>query len=221
MADDKNDAPGAPGIPPTWTSSAKDLVSTALGSSRIWATFGFGIVNEIYWPSTGQPQFRDLGFIVKSPKGWSEVKRVQHYLLTTPKAYIPLPSVVHEGPDYRLEVEYLPHPLRDSLIMRYRLDGDDLRLYVLAAPHLGGEQSDNHAWAGEDLSAQRGNIAMCLTADSGFARTSAGFVGTSDGWQDFDKHGAMTWTYARASGGNVACICASCDSCAARSTRLA
>jgi glucoamylase len=45
--DDKNDAPGAPGIPPTWTSSAKDLVSTALGSSRIWATFGFGIVNEI------------------------------------------------------------------------------------------------------------------------------------------------------------------------------
>ena len=202
--DDKNDAPGAPGIPPTWTSSAKDLVSTALGSSRIWATFGFGIVNEIYWPSTGQPQFRDLGFIVKSPKGWSEVKRVGHYLLTTPKAYIPLPSVVHEGPDYRLEVEYLPHPLRDSLVLRYKLDGEDLKLYVLAAPHLGGEQSDNHAWAADDLCAQRGNISMCLASDAGFSRTSAGFVGTSDGWQDFNKHGEMTWTYARASGGNVA-----------------
>ncbi len=46
-------------VPGTWTSSAKDLVSTALGSSRIWATFGFGIVNEAYWPSTGEPQLRD------------------------------------------------------------------------------------------------------------------------------------------------------------------
>jgi len=31
MADDKNDAPGAPGIPPTWTSSAKDVVGCSLG----------------------------------------------------------------------------------------------------------------------------------------------------------------------------------------------
>src|SRR6185312_6051948 len=93
--DDKNDAPGAPGAPPTWTSSAKDLVSTALGSSRIWATFGFGIVNEIYWPSTGQPQLRDLGFIVKTPTGWVEIKRNQRYIMTTPRPSVPLPRVVH------------------------------------------------------------------------------------------------------------------------------
>ena len=45
MADEagSNDAPGAPGISPTWTSSAKDMVSTALGSSRVWATIGHGI----------------------------------------------------------------------------------------------------------------------------------------------------------------------------------
>jgi glucoamylase len=68
MNDAPRVAPGGPGVSPTWTSSAKDLVSTALGSSRIWATFGFGIVNELYWPSTGQPQLRDLGFIVKGPR---------------------------------------------------------------------------------------------------------------------------------------------------------
>jgi hypothetical protein len=33
-------APGAPGIPPTWTSSAKDMVGCALGSSRLWFTLG-------------------------------------------------------------------------------------------------------------------------------------------------------------------------------------
>ena len=205
MADDaKNEAPGAPGVPPTWTSSAKDLVSTALGSSRIWATFGFGIVNELYWPSTGEPQLRDLGFIIKSPKGWTEVKRTTHYLMTTPAASVPLPRYVHEGDGFRFEVEYLPHPLRDGLVINYRLEGDDLKLYLLVSPHLGGEQGDNHAAAGEDLSAVRGAGALCVRADAGFSRTSAGFVGTSDGWQDFQQNNEMRWTYSSASGGNVA-----------------
>ena len=53
---------GAPGIAPTWSSSDKDFVTTALGGSRLWATVGHGIINEIYWPSTGQPQIRDFGF---------------------------------------------------------------------------------------------------------------------------------------------------------------
>jgi hypothetical protein len=44
-------APGWAGIPPTWTSSAKDMVTTALGPSRVWATLSYGILNEVYWPS--------------------------------------------------------------------------------------------------------------------------------------------------------------------------
>src|SRR5258708_31673293 len=69
-------APGGPGSRPTWTSSAKDMVMTALGTSRVWVTLGYGILNEIYWPATGQPQISDLGFIVAGPSGWFEVKRV-------------------------------------------------------------------------------------------------------------------------------------------------
>ena len=180
------------------------MVSTALGASRLWATIGYGIVNEVYWPSTGQPQIRDLGFIIKGPKGWTEVKRAQRYMLTTPKAHVPLPRVVHEGEGYRLELEFLPHPLRDGLLIRYTLDGDDLTLYALLAPHLDGDRSDNLAWAGDDLTAQKGEVALCVRADCGFSKTSAGYVGTSDGWQDFDAHGEMTWEYSRASGGNVA-----------------
>ena len=59
-----NDACGAPGIAPTWTSSAKDAVTRALGRARVWATLGYGIVNEVYWLTTSQPQIRDLGFII-------------------------------------------------------------------------------------------------------------------------------------------------------------
>jgi GH15 family glucan-1,4-alpha-glucosidase len=76
--------PGGPGIHPTWTSSAKDLVTTALGTGRVWVTLGHGILNEIYWPTTGTPQTRDLGFIVATPNGWFEVKRINRYTVSTP-----------------------------------------------------------------------------------------------------------------------------------------
>ena len=33
---------------------------------------------------------------------------------------------------------------------------------------------------------------------------SAGFVGTSDGWQDLARHKRMTWRYERAENGNIA-----------------
>ena len=57
-------APGAPGLSPTWCSSAKDIVGCSLGSSRLWFTIGGGIVNEVYYPRVDIPQIRDLGFLV-------------------------------------------------------------------------------------------------------------------------------------------------------------
>jgi glucoamylase len=203
MSDRTSDAPGRPGIEPTWASSAKDMVTTALGSSRLWATFGHGIVNEIYWPYTGHPQIRDLGFIVAGENGWTEVKRAKRYQVSTPRSYVPLPRVVHQGKGYRLELEFLAHPLRDVLLIRYKLDGEGLKLYVLLAPHLNGERK-NSAFAADDLWAQQEEAALCLRSNGGFSRTSAGYAGASDGWQDFERNGAMTWTHARAIGGNVA-----------------
>src|SRR3546814_17362084 len=90
-------ASGWPGVAPTWTSSAKDMVTTALGSSRVWVTLGYGILNEVYWPSAGRPPIRALGFIVAGPSGWHEVTRVQRYRLYLPNPYLHLPTTVHEG----------------------------------------------------------------------------------------------------------------------------
>jgi glucoamylase len=66
---------GKPGMAPTWSSTAKDRVITALGPSRLWAALGDGILNEVYWPATGQPQTRDLGFIISGDGFWVDVKR--------------------------------------------------------------------------------------------------------------------------------------------------
>ena len=42
-------APGWPGIPPRWTSSAKTGLGTAVSrDSRVWFTLSHGILNEIY-----------------------------------------------------------------------------------------------------------------------------------------------------------------------------
>src|SRR5580698_3986825 len=76
-ADSGGAAFGAPGIAPTWSSSDKDYASTALGGSRLWATVGHGIINEIYWPSTGQPQVRDFGFYLVGEERWVDLKRVR------------------------------------------------------------------------------------------------------------------------------------------------
>ena len=198
---------GGPGNAPTWTSSAKDLVTTALGSSRLWVTLGYGIVNEVYWPATGEPQIRDLGFIVADDEGWFEVKRANRYRLSTLAPHVPLARVVHEGERYTLSLEFLPDPLRDVLLISFELAGEGFRLYPLLAPHLSATGWDNTAWVDDGVFAQgTDEHALCLLAEGGFARASAGYVGASDGWQDFNANGRMAWQFERATNGNVALI---------------
>ena len=143
----------------------------------------------------------------RRPAGWSEVKRVNRYTLTTPQPDVPLPSIVHTGAGYRLTLEVLADPSRDVLLIRYALEGDDVRLYPLLAPRLGPLSDANTALVGDEvLWAQGGDAWLCLACSPGFSRASAGRVGTSDGWQDFTANGRMTWTWERAGPGNVALL---------------
>ncbi len=202
---------GAPGINPTWASSDKDFVTTALGNGRLWATIGHGTVNEIYWPSTGRPETRDIGFYLLGRDHWVDLKRVSRYRLSKPKPTIPLLTVVHMGDDYRLTVEFLPDPWRDVLLMRYELEGP-YRLGVIAAPHLGSTGHDNTAWVGEGaLYAGIADRGLCVTAEGPMTDLSAGYVGASDGWQDLALHGRFTWAFPRAERGNVALSAALAD----------
>src|ERR1022692_3158559 len=70
-------APGWPGIPGRWTSSAKSGVGTAAcRHSRVWFTLSHGILNEVYYPRVDRACIRDLGFIVTDGQTFfSEEKR--------------------------------------------------------------------------------------------------------------------------------------------------
>ena len=211
-------APGGPGIAPTWTSSAKDMVGCALGISRLWFTLGFGIVNEVYYPRVDIPQIRDLGFIIADGEGfWAEVKRVANYRIRLLAPGVPAVEVVHEHERYSLRLRIAPSVRRDVLAIECRLDGDPkLRPYVLLAPHLGATGYGNRAavaWHHRRriLWAEQGPFGAALAAvderqRDAISRASVGYVGDSDGWQDFARNGAMTWEYENAGPGNVALI---------------
>jgi len=209
---------GAPGIAPTWSSSDKDYVSTALGGSRLWVTVGHGIINEIYWPSTGQPQVRDFGFYLvgdgsqaaapdaagSGAAHWIDLKRVRDYTLATPGPYLPVLTITHHGDDYELAIEVLPDPLRDVLLLRFSINGP-YRLVVILAPHLGSTGRHNDAWVDDGHAyARHGAMCACLTADPPLTHLSCGYVGASDGWQDLNRHGRLTYAFTSAEDGTVA-----------------
>ena len=162
-------APGSPGITPTWTSSAKDIVGCALGPSRVWFTLGFGIVNEVYYPRIDTPQIRDLGFIVADGRGfWAEVKRLENYSLRLLAPGTPAVEIIHTHERFRLTLRLTPDPDRDVLLMEIDLVGDAaLRPYVLLAPRLGTEGRDNTAeiqryGARRVLAAEQGPFGLAL-----------------------------------------------------------
>jgi len=203
-------------IGPYLAGAQKDLVTTALGYARVWATVGQGIVTEVYWPSVGEPQIRDLGFIVAGDGWWYEVKAQNDYQFQLPDPAAPLGTAVHDGPPdhpYRLEVEVVPDPDRDALHVRFALSGVAASVYVFLASHLQTQHPDrddaggraNTAWvdpAGR-LNAWGEGRYLCLAAAGGFRKTSVGSFGTSDVWHDFAQNGDMTWAFTEAGPGFV------------------
>src|SRR5437867_11631881 len=83
--------PGFPGLPPTWTSTAKTGVRTSAGThSRVWFTISHGVLDEIYFPFIDQPNTRDLGLLITDgSEFFSEEKRDANHAITPIAAGVP------------------------------------------------------------------------------------------------------------------------------------
>lgn len=211
-------APGWPGIPARWTSSAKTGVGTALSpKSKVWFTLSHGIFNEIYYPCIDQACTRDMGLIVTDGQDFfSEEKRHADSQIEWLAEGVPgfrLVNTCREG-RYHIEKQVVTDPHRDTVLQQVRFsatDGvlSDYHLYVLLAPHLGNCGAGNTVWLDDFdgtplLMAVREDRALALACSAAWLKRSAGFVGVSDGWQDLQAHREMTWEYTRAENGNVA-----------------
>lgn len=215
---DSNNAPGSPGMPARWTSSAKTGVGTSFGpTSRVWFTLSHGIFDEIYFPRVDRACTRDMGLIVTDGRDFfSEEKRhashAVQYIANGVPAYH-LVNTCNQG-RYRIEKDIIADPARNVVLQRtlfVPLQGslDNYHLYVLLAPHLGNQGADNTAWIGDYkgipmLFAERDDDALALACSAPWLKRSAGYVGSSDGWQDLAQHKQMVWEYALAENGNVA-----------------
>ena len=211
-------APGWPGIPGRWTSSAKSGVGTAIAArSRVWFTISHGILNEIYYPRVDQACTRDFGLIVTDRKGYfSEEKRDAKSVIRPVEDGVPafvVTTTCLKG-RYRLEKTVLSDPHRDAVLQQInfrQLVGalDEYSVYALLAPHLVNRGAHNSAWIGEYkgdpmLFAEGSGSALALACSCPFTGRSVGFVGRSDGWQDLSRHFQMQWHYDEARDGNVA-----------------
>lgn len=213
-------APGWPGIPATWNSSAKTGVGTSLSpTSRVWFTLSHGIFNEIFYPHIDQACIRDMGLIVTDGLAFfSEEKRHARSELTCLVPGVPAYRLRNSCLEGRYEIEkvIVVDPCRDVVLQRTRIvpgEGtiEDFHLYVLLAPHLGNRGSGNTAWVGDYkgmpmLFAERDGNGLALACSAPWLGRSVGFVGVSDGWQDLAVHKRLTWRYTRAENGNVALI---------------
>jgi glucoamylase len=191
------------------------MVGASLGSSRLWFTIAQGIVTEIYYPRIDIPQIKDLGFIIADDRGfWVELRRLGQYTVSLAKPGVPAVQIVHRHARFTFTLEVCPSQRRDTLLLRYRLEGDEgMRPYALLAARLGDDADDDLAWIARHngrrvLWAEQGpfGLALCATDADGadaWQRCSAGSLEASDGWQDFNRHGRMTWQYDSAGPGAV------------------
>ena len=218
MSETERYAPGWPGIPPRWTSSAKSGAGTALNQhSRVWFTTSHGILNEVYYPRVDQACTRDMGLLVTDGKSFfSEEKRRCKFENTPLEPGVPafqLTNTELQG-KYRIEKEVLTDPYRNVVLQNIRfvpLQGllSDYHVYVLLSPHLANWGYGNTGWVGDYKSlpmlfAERNDCALALGCSSQWTKRSVGFVGYSDGWQDLAKNFQMSWEYSRAENGNIA-----------------
>ncbi len=218
MSESQQQAPGWPGIPPRWTSSAKSGVGTAATTEcRVWFTISHGIVNEVYYPRLDQANIRDFGLLVADgAEFFSEEKRhtVQEVLpLAQGVPGYRLTNTCLQG-RYRIVKTVLTDPRLDVLLQRVEfqpLQGGltDYHVYALLAPHISNRGYANNGWVGDYkglpmLFAERDGTVLALASSPPFVAMSCGYVGVTDGWQDVSAHKRMIWRYSQAMDGNIA-----------------
>ena len=118
------------------------------------------------------------------------------------------------GGRYTVTKEFITDPHHPVVLMNVKIEGDEdilsrLKCYALLAPHLDGGGAGNSARAIDiagrrALLAWRNGISLAFGCNCGFARTSCGYVGASDGYQDLCLHKKMTWNFGQALDGNIA-----------------
>ena len=209
--------PGAPGIRPRWTSSAKSAVGTSADAqSRIWFTISHGILNEVYAPRLDAACIRDCGLIVTATDYFSEEKRDADHTVELIEDGVPAFRLVNTSRDgrYRITKSVLSDPDREVVLQDIHFEAlvgkrSDYQVHAIIAPHLVNAGAGNTAWSGDFkgrpmLFAEGRGTSLAFASSVPWIARSVGYVGTSDGWQTLSRGEGLKSEFQRAENGNVA-----------------
>ncbi len=227
----KNPAFGNP-IAPKWSRSDKDGIGTTFSrSSTLWFTIAKGVVTEVYYPTIDSPQIRDLQYLTTDGSSFFHDERRgfdnQHETLASGALGYKITNTSHATPNgqtYRIIKQVISSPSSPCLLIHTRLEAPDLlrqelKLYALLSPHLGGSGTHNSGWAantpfGKILVARSGRAPstwLAMAATVPFVQCSCGIVGVTDGWQDLNGSSvpgnlpySMDWSFDSALDSNIA-----------------
>ncbi|MCL4436546.1 MAG: glycoside hydrolase family 15 protein [Thaumarchaeota archaeon] len=214
----QRDAFGWPGCDPRWARGNLDGVGAAYSAdSRVWFNLWRGTLSQIYYPLVDRPQTRDLQYLITDGKTFFHeekrhleptVKRISDHVL----GY----TITSQDPQkrYKIDKQIIADPHLTCILQRTRLQilnssVQQLKIFVLCAPHLEGGGKNNNAYiivheGREILAAEKGGAWLAVAATVPFTHLSCGFVGRSDGWTDLMDNKRMDWEFDRALNGNVA-----------------
>ena len=201
-------APGAPGSMPTWTTAGKEGIGTSTTlDSKVWFSLEGGVLTEVYYPRLDTADFRTLEFAVSDGKNtWAEAKDLKHSLERVNDDAL-LYRQISSDPagKFKIAKTYVTDPQRDTLLIEVEFTAPaGYELYVLADPALKNSgYGDTGFTQGEALVAQKADVACALMSSPAFSQGSSGFVGKSDGYTDLLLHHKLEWKYDRAENGNV------------------
>ncbi|NEP12970.1 MAG: glucan 1,4-alpha-glucosidase [Symploca sp. SIO2C1] len=216
-------APGAPGNTSVWSYAGKQGIGTSYEQyvnktyqddgptntiSKVWFSLAQGIVTETAFGEIDQAQIKDLQFLVTGNGFFDEEKVATNSSVdyldkdSSGRPLSPAYRVVNQDKDgkYTIEKHVFTDPDRQTLFTRviFTANEDNVTPYILVNPHMGNIGNDDVAFvSGDSLNARNGadNVYLSLKSNLNFEKTSAGYVGSTDGYQDLNDNGFMDWTY--------------------------
>ena len=202
-----SDAPGYPGEAADWSPGDKDGFGTAIGAldSKVWYTLNDGVLSEVFAPRIDTPSSRDTQLVVTDGATFTdrEDEDTTHRVeLVDPRALVYRQVNTATSGKYRITKTYTTDPARSAVLVDVlfeSLDGQPYQVYVRHDVGLGlNANDDTGRSAAGGLVATDGVQSSAVLASTGFTRTTSGYVGRSDGYDDLSSDHVLDDVHAAA-----------------------
>jgi glucan 1,4-alpha-glucosidase len=203
-------APGAPGADAHWPSAKKNgFGSSNTLASKVWFTLNNGVMTEVYYPRLDVPNVQLLQLLIVGDKVETEADDTIHRLEITDTRSLSFRQInTAKSGAYTITKNYVTDPQRNTVLIEVQFQSQTPRdVYVYYDPSLNNSGRHDTAWReGGALLAMDGDRASALIASSGFASSSTGYLGVSDGLTELRRN--QFNNYERADDGNVVQVAA-------------